>query len=358
MLREQESAALFETEERIRALAKARRAGDSEAAARLATEVAALSPSAARATASAFAVYFDLVNLAEEAHRIRALRERERSPASGADRRVGRRRRGPVAGRGRHTRADGRAAGAGCASSWCSPRIPPRPSAEPCCPSSSGSARRCAASTIPICCRASGTRLRAALQAEITALWLTDRARTARPAVTDEVRTGLYFVDAVLLGRAAPHRTTTWTRRCASTIPAWPRPPAGSRWPRGSAATATATRGRDRRVTAETLRLHRGLAVERHRRGLQDAGAPAQPERSPLSAAAGAGRLAAGAAAAAGARGLSRAALRRRALPPGAGAAGRRSRGGVAGRHDRAAARRGAASGARGRRTRSRACWT
>ena len=34
-----------------------------------------------------------------------------------------------------------------------------------------------------------------ALRAEITALWLTDRARTTRPDVTDEVRTGLYFVE-------------------------------------------------------------------------------------------------------------------------------------------------------------------
>ena len=45
--------------------------------------------------------------------------------------------------------------------------------------------------------------LLAALRAEITALWLTERARTARPAVTDEVRTGLYFVERRLLGRAA-----------------------------------------------------------------------------------------------------------------------------------------------------------
>ena len=51
VLREQESPALFATEEEIRGLAKARRAGDSEAAARLTTEVAALSPAAARATA-------------------------------------------------------------------------------------------------------------------------------------------------------------------------------------------------------------------------------------------------------------------------------------------------------------------
>jgi len=79
VLRTQESAALFETEEGIRALAKARRGDEPGAAERLAADVAALSTDAARATASAFAVYFDLVNLAEEAHRIQALRERERT---------------------------------------------------------------------------------------------------------------------------------------------------------------------------------------------------------------------------------------------------------------------------------------
>src|SRR5688572_27523510 len=80
VLRTQESADLFETEERIRSLAKARRSSPGTPVARdLAAEVAALSVDAARSTASAFAVYFDLVNLAEEAERIRALRERERS---------------------------------------------------------------------------------------------------------------------------------------------------------------------------------------------------------------------------------------------------------------------------------------
>jgi phosphoenolpyruvate carboxylase len=79
VLRAQESVALFETEERIRALAKARRAGDMDAAVRLPLAVADLPVEAARATASAFAVYFDLINLAEEVHRIQALRARERA---------------------------------------------------------------------------------------------------------------------------------------------------------------------------------------------------------------------------------------------------------------------------------------
>ena len=76
VLRTQESPDLFETEERIRALAKARRLDNKTAGEYLAAEVAALSDDAARATASAFAVYFDLVNLAEEVHRLLQARTR------------------------------------------------------------------------------------------------------------------------------------------------------------------------------------------------------------------------------------------------------------------------------------------
>jgi phosphoenolpyruvate carboxylase len=37
-----------------------------------------------------------------------------------------------------------------------------------------------------------------ALEREMTALWLTDRSRTTRPEVTDEVRTGLWYFDTTL----------------------------------------------------------------------------------------------------------------------------------------------------------------
>ena len=79
VLRSQESPALFETEETVRALAKARRTGEAAAAGGLAEIVSSLPVETAWATASAFAVYFDLVNLAEEEHRIQALRARERA---------------------------------------------------------------------------------------------------------------------------------------------------------------------------------------------------------------------------------------------------------------------------------------
>jgi phosphoenolpyruvate carboxylase len=76
VISELESPELFETEERIRAAAKERRGGDARAADQLQAEIEALDIDAARAVSAAFTTYFDLVNLAEEYHRVRQLRER------------------------------------------------------------------------------------------------------------------------------------------------------------------------------------------------------------------------------------------------------------------------------------------
>ena len=78
VITEQESREIFELEERIRQYAKARRAGDEAGARSLADEVAALSTDSARAVAAAFSLYFDLVNLAEENHRVNVLRQEEK----------------------------------------------------------------------------------------------------------------------------------------------------------------------------------------------------------------------------------------------------------------------------------------
>jgi phosphoenolpyruvate carboxylase len=268
VLRTQESPALFETEERIRALAKARRFDDKTAAEHLAAEVAALSDDAARATASAFAVYFDLVNLAEEVHRIQALRERERSrhPA-------------PIAESVRE--AIGRLAASGTTPEQMAEllrtlRVELVLTAHP-----TEAKRRTVLSKLQRIAEA----LRAladpgllpreretetiSLRAEVTTLWLTDRARTARPAVTDEVRTGLYFVDAVfwdalprlvddLDAALREHFPSLRARAGWLTLASW----IGGDRDGNPAVTAA--------VTAETLRLHRGLAVERHRRSLQE----------------------------------------------------------------------------------------
>src|SRR5439155_13396231 len=196
VIRTQESVALFETEERVRALAKSRRAGEWTAARQLADEVTALSTEAARTTACAFALYFDLVNLAEEGHRIRALRDRERArhpePISESI--------GETLGRLKARGVTARQ----LATLLATLRIELVLTAHP-----TEAKRRTVLSKL----QRIGETLRrlddpdllprereaeaTALRAEITALWLTDRTRTIRPAVTDEVRTGLYFVDAV-----------------------------------------------------------------------------------------------------------------------------------------------------------------
>src|SRR5262249_18061225 len=113
----------------------------------------------------------------------------------------------------------------------------------------------------------------AGLRAEITALWLTERSRTARPAVTDEVRTGLYFVEEVFWD-ALPRICRELDAALAPRPPApppGPRPPPGGGpwgpWPGG--APGGNPPGAPP-VPAEPLRLPRGLAVAQHRRALHD----------------------------------------------------------------------------------------
>ena len=79
VIRRQAGLEIFELEEVIRALAKARRLDpDPATEARLAELMAGLSLAQADLIARAFTTYFELVNLAEENHRVRVLRQRER----------------------------------------------------------------------------------------------------------------------------------------------------------------------------------------------------------------------------------------------------------------------------------------
>src|SRR5215472_14335746 len=80
---EQEGRDFFDLEERIRALAKKRRGSTGRARARdtaaLRDAIAALSTPDAERVARAFAHYFQVVNLAEQHHRVRRARDHERS---------------------------------------------------------------------------------------------------------------------------------------------------------------------------------------------------------------------------------------------------------------------------------------
>jgi phosphoenolpyruvate carboxylase len=270
VIAEQESPAIFEVEERIRLQAKLRRSNEPGAAQALTAEVSALSPAEARAVASAFTLYFDLVNLAEENFRVETLHRRELE-------------RDPVPLPESIAEAVASLKEAGVTTEQMSELLNSL-SIEPVLTAHPTEAKR--RSILSKMRRIGGLldaldqpgllsrqvgAYQASIHAEITSIWLTDRARTARPTVTDEARTGLYFIDEVFwdllpelyaeLDRALKlhypglHVQHAWLR-LASWI-------GGDRDGNPNVTTA---------VTAETLRLHRGLAVEKHRPRLQELG--------------------------------------------------------------------------------------
>jgi phosphoenolpyruvate carboxylase len=265
---ELESPELFKTEERIRAAAKERRAGNLKAVKQLEAEIEALDVDTARGISAAFTTYFDLINLAEEYYRVEQLRERESilSPKP-LDESVG-------------------DAIATLKKEGVSPKkmqallnalsIELVLTAHP-----TESRRRTVISKLQrlawLLDHLSSLRLppreqektRSGIHAEVAGLWLTDRDRTARPAVTDEVRTGLYFVETVFWDTLPALYSDLEYALAAH----YPEVKPSSNWLR-----LASWMGGDRDgnpnvthvVTAETLRLHRGLAVESHRRILQD----------------------------------------------------------------------------------------
>ncbi len=78
VLRELEGERLFQLVERVRHLTKRLRAGDAGVAAELDGVLGSLDTATAERLVRAFTVYFQLVNLAEEIHRVRVNRHRER----------------------------------------------------------------------------------------------------------------------------------------------------------------------------------------------------------------------------------------------------------------------------------------
>jgi phosphoenolpyruvate carboxylase len=107
------------------------------------------------------------------------------------------------------------------------------------------------------------------LRNEITTLWLTERARTKKPTPADEVKTTLYFVGQVFW-HAIPEIYDRLEAALALYYPGvTPRHP----WLKLASWIGGDRDGNPNvtaEVTAETLHLHRGLAVENHRRMLQD----------------------------------------------------------------------------------------
>src|SRR5688572_29162900 len=266
VISELESPAIFKIEEKIRALAKARRAGDS--AKGLQQEVSSLKTDEARAVAASFATYFDLVNLAEENQRVHLLRQREDE---------------------RHPQPINESIGEAIATLKSRGVTQKQMSAllenlsiELVLTAHPTEARRRTvlskmeriAHLLKLLSRDSlSLREReesiGSLRAEISALWLTDRSRADKLTVTDEVRTGLYFVDS-FFWNTIPTLYEDLEKALEQNYP-------GMRVPHAWLKLASWIGG-DRdgnpnvtfEITAETLRLHRGLAVENHRRSFQE----------------------------------------------------------------------------------------
>ncbi len=262
-LRDLEGDQLFATEERVRALAKARRGGDADAARALAAQISQHDVATLELIALAFTAYFDLVNLAEEQQRVRVLRARERALADAS-------RDESIARALQEFRAENISAER-VAALLARLRVELVFTAHP----TEAKRRtilskleRMAASLYELDRADLAPRERAAhvnkLRAEIHALWLTDRSRSTRPEATDEARTGLFFFESTLW-TIAPRLHADLREALAATYPDLALPAhfisfgswiGGDR--DGNPFVTTA-------VTAEALRLQRGLAVENYR---------------------------------------------------------------------------------------------
>jgi len=268
VISELESPELFEIEEHIRTLAKARRSGKKDAAEQLQQTVSSLRNEDARVVAAAFTAYFDLVNLAEEEHRVQLLRRRENEvfPAP-VDESIG--------------EAIALLKQRGVSSSDVSDLMNSL-SIEMVLTAHPTEARRRTilskteriASLLSLIGQTGlypSERQQAvsALHAVISALWLTDRARAEKLTVTDEVRTGMYFVDA-FFWNTLPVLYHDLERALATHYPDV-HPPQGwlklASWIGGDRDGNPFVKSD---ITAETLRLHRGLAVENLRHDLHE----------------------------------------------------------------------------------------
>jgi len=266
----------FDTVERLRRLAKERRAGQKGAERRLASAVAALSPPAAFNQAMAFTLYFELVNLAEENFRILLLRRRRAARASGEE--VG----SPPM-RESIESAVIELKERGVTSEEMQALVDRLSielvfTAHP-----TETKRRTLLAKLrrlaeilrlrahPEAASDASSIDRACVEREIASLWLTDRARTARPEVADEARTGLWYFDVTLYD-TLPRLQQDMQRALAAYYPGV-RPP--RRW-----LTFGSWIGGDRdgnpgvtaAVTAEVLRLQRRLALEKLRLAAGDVG--------------------------------------------------------------------------------------
>lgn len=265
VIRRQAGVDVYDLEERFRALSKVRR-GDKDSAvevtAKITELVDSLSPEDMQAVARAFTLYFQLINVAEDQHRVRTMRARIRKESPQALEESIR----AVVGDLWQSGLD----------EFEMQKIVGRLQIEPVFTAHPTEAKRRtlisklrrisqflermnSGNLLPI----EVARYRQDLLAEITILWLTSQSRVAKPLVTDEVKTGLYYFETSIWD-VVPRVYRAMEEALAEYYPTVKLPPRfltfGS-WiggDRDGNPNVTAF------VTAETIRLHRGLALSKH----------------------------------------------------------------------------------------------
>ncbi len=196
---EQEGQALFDLVEEIRGQARSFRNGDADAGERLLARIESLPVPQARVVVKAFTSYFQLVNLAEEEERVRVVRQRAHQAQA-----EGRPMDETMAAAIRDLAADGLNA-AEMQAILDNLLIMPVFTAHP-----TEAKRRTVLTKLDHIHRMlyrldfhtltpdESEEARAQLREEIVSLWQTDENRTRQPAVIDEVRNGLFYIENTL----------------------------------------------------------------------------------------------------------------------------------------------------------------
>jgi phosphoenolpyruvate carboxylase len=263
---------IYDLEERIRTLAKASRAGGPDApaaAGALRDAVAALSPREAFEVAMAFTTYFELVNLCEEHHRVRILRQRRAAMHNtGAE---------PL--KESIEAAIGALRAAGMDEREMQGLVDRMSielvlTAHP-----TESKRRTILSKLQRMGELLWLRDRESqlddsvddhsradidseIKREIATLWLTDRSRTTQPLVTDEVRTGLWYFDTSLWD-VLPRLQRDMQIALAHHFPGVRAPQGWLRFGSWIGGDRDGNPNVTTYATAETLHFHRRLALDR-----------------------------------------------------------------------------------------------
>ena len=267
ILREFESEELFRIEEAIRSAAKERRAGDPASQDHLAELIRELDGRELGVVSSAFALYFDLVNLAEEHYRVTRLRSLSAEATS-----MGRP--GSIAEALRTLIARGLDPDA-ISDLVAQLDVEIVLTAHP-----TEARRRTLLSKLDRLSdlltqfhdndtlASERLAIRQRLYGTISSYWLTERSRTAKPLVTDEVKSILFFVQEVLWD-VLPRVYAELRRGLRDLdLPAMPQ----ANWLRIASWVGGDRDGNPfitAQVTAETLRLHRGLALSQYRRAVR-----------------------------------------------------------------------------------------